>query len=47
MKVTAIKDRLLANNTQTSWVPAYVKEKRFHNWLAVRCMLLTPMTLIL
>jgi len=34
VKVTAIKDRLLANNAQTSWVPAYVKEKRFHNWLA-------------
>jgi hypothetical protein len=31
--VEAIKERLLANNEQTYWVPAYVKEKRFHNWL--------------
>jgi isoleucyl-tRNA synthetase len=31
--VEAIKDRLLANNALTYWVPAYVKEKRFHNWL--------------
>ncbi len=35
MKVTAIKEKLLANNALTSWVPAYIKEKRFHNWLAV------------
>jgi isoleucyl-tRNA synthetase len=33
MQVEAIKERLLANNEQTYWVPAYVKEKRFHNWL--------------
>lgn len=32
-QVESIKDRLLANNEVTSWVPAYVKEKRFHNWL--------------
>ena len=25
--------QLLANNEKTHWVPAYVKEKRFHNWL--------------
>ncbi|KAI8462538.1 MAG: hypothetical protein J3K34DRAFT_182080 [Monoraphidium minutum] len=31
--VESIKDKLLANNTQTYWVPSYVKEKRFHNWL--------------
>jgi isoleucyl-tRNA synthetase len=31
--VEEIKDRLLHNNTLTYWVPAYVKEKRFHNWL--------------
>ena len=31
--VEDIKDKLLANNTQTHWVPTYVKEKRFHNWL--------------
>ena len=24
----------MANNAQTHWVPSYVKEKRFHNWLA-------------
>ena len=33
VKVETLKERLLANNAQTSWVPAYVKEKRFHNWL--------------
>ena len=33
VKVTAVKDKLLANNAQTYWVPSYVKEKRFHNWL--------------
>ncbi|KAJ1484594.1 Aminoacyl-tRNA synthetase [Baffinella frigidus] len=32
--VERIKDRLLANNAQTEWIPAFVKEKRFHNWLA-------------
>lgn len=31
--VEDIKDKLLVNNTQTHWVPTYVKEKRFHNWL--------------
>ncbi|GBF99525.1 hypothetical protein Rsub_11959 [Raphidocelis subcapitata] len=31
--VESIKERLLANNALTYWVPAYVKEKRFHNWL--------------
>lgn len=35
VKVTAIKDRLVANNTLTDWVPTYVKERRFHNWLQV------------
>lgn len=34
VEVTKIKEQLLANNAQTHWVPAYVKEKRFHNWLA-------------
>eukprot|EP00775_Hariotina_reticulata_P005282 gene5283-5517_t len=33
VKVESFKDRLLLNNEQTYWVPAYVKEKRFHNWL--------------
>ncbi|KAK4369720.1 hypothetical protein RND71_009195 [Anisodus tanguticus] len=31
--VEKIKDKLLANNKQTYWVPDFVKEKRFHNWL--------------
>ncbi|KAL6072740.1 isoleucine--tRNA ligase [Balamuthia mandrillaris] len=31
--VEKIKDRLLANNEQTYWVPSWVKEKRFHHWL--------------
>ena len=30
----SIKERLLASNAQTYWVPDFVKEKRFHNWLA-------------
>lgn len=34
VEVTKIKDQLMANNAQTHWVPSYVKEKRFHNWLA-------------
>ncbi|GAB4817754.1 hypothetical protein N2152v2_004800 [Parachlorella kessleri] len=33
VRVEDIKDRLLANNAVTYWVPSYVKEKRFHNWL--------------
>jgi isoleucyl-tRNA synthetase len=33
VKVEDIKDKLLANNNKTYWVPGYVKEKRFHNWL--------------
>nr|WCZ58604.1 isoleucyl-tRNA synthetase [Andalucia godoyi] len=31
--VEKIKEKLLANNEQTYWVPSFVKEKRFHNWL--------------
>ncbi|KAL0911232.1 hypothetical protein M5K25_019356 [Dendrobium thyrsiflorum] len=31
--VEKIKDQLLECNKQTYWVPEYVKEKRFHNWL--------------
>jgi isoleucyl-tRNA synthetase len=31
--VESIKERLLAANAQTQWVPSYVKEKRFQNWL--------------
>ena len=33
IKVEEIKERLLANNAKTYWVPTFVKEKRFHNWL--------------
>lgn len=33
VKVEEIKDRLVANNEKTYWVPGFVKEKRFHNWL--------------
>lgn len=33
VNVTALKPQLLANNAQTYWVPGYVKEKRFQNWL--------------
>jgi len=31
--VETIKERLVENNKQTYWVPSFVKEKRFHNWL--------------
>lgn len=31
--VEKIKDQLLMNNKETYWVPDFVKEKRFHNWL--------------
>jgi isoleucyl-tRNA synthetase len=33
VKVEEIKDKILANNKKTRWVPSYVQEKRFHNWL--------------
>eukprot|EP00922_Rhytidocystis_sp_ex-Travisia-forbesii_P006169 GHVS01008922.1.p1 GENE.GHVS01008922.1~~GHVS01008922.1.p1 ORF type:complete len:982 (+),score=115.56 GHVS01008922.1:155-3100(+) len=33
VKVEQLKDRLIANNQLTYWVPSFVKEKRFHNWL--------------
>jgi isoleucyl-tRNA synthetase len=33
VKVEDIKPKLLKNNAQTKWVPTYVQEKRFHNWL--------------
>ncbi|MES1907208.1 MAG: hypothetical protein MHM6MM_000370 [Cercozoa sp. M6MM] len=32
--VEVLKDRLIANNKQTYWVPKHVQEGRFHNWLA-------------
>eukprot|EP01105_Mastigella_eilhardi_P022983 TRINITY_DN5749_c0_g1_i1.p1 TRINITY_DN5749_c0_g1~~TRINITY_DN5749_c0_g1_i1.p1 ORF type:complete len:1133 (-),score=359.61 TRINITY_DN5749_c0_g1_i1:58-3456(-) len=31
--VESIRDQLVENNKQTYWVPEFVKEKRFHNWL--------------
>eukprot|EP00271_Cylindrocystis_brebissonii_P013098 TRINITY_DN3268_c0_g1_i2.p1 TRINITY_DN3268_c0_g1~~TRINITY_DN3268_c0_g1_i2.p1 ORF type:complete len:1233 (+),score=293.29 TRINITY_DN3268_c0_g1_i2:403-4101(+) len=31
--VEQFKDKLVACNQQTYWVPDFVKEKRFHNWL--------------
>ncbi|XP_070159414.1 isoleucine--tRNA ligase, cytoplasmic [Polyergus mexicanus] len=33
LKVELIKDKLLMTNSATYWVPKYVKEKRFGNWL--------------
>lgn len=33
VRVESIKERLLAANDKTYWVPSSVKEGRFHNWL--------------
>ena len=33
IKVTDIKDQLLKNNEDPTWVPSFVQEKRFKNWL--------------
>ncbi|XP_074580214.1 isoleucine--tRNA ligase, cytoplasmic-like isoform X1 [Curcuma longa] len=33
VSVEKIKEQLLESNKQTHWIPEYVKEKRFHNWL--------------
>jgi isoleucyl-tRNA synthetase len=33
VNVTAIKDRMIANNAKTHWVPAVVGSKRLGNWL--------------
>lgn len=33
IRVESIKDKLIAANSSTYWVPDYVKEKRFGNWL--------------
>src|SRR5690606_38237223 len=33
VNVESIRDKLLKNNLETYWVPSFVKEKRFHNWL--------------
>lgn len=34
VKVEAIKDKMLKANSQISWMPAYIKDGRFGNWLA-------------
>ncbi len=33
LKVTAIKDKIIAANKKVNWYPKYVGEKRFGNWL--------------
>jgi isoleucyl-tRNA synthetase len=33
VKVTALKERLIANNQQISWVPANIRDGRFGKWL--------------
>jgi isoleucyl-tRNA synthetase len=33
VNVESFRDRLVANNNKTYWVPDYVKSKRFSNWL--------------
>ncbi|XWS43910.1 hypothetical protein CRYUN_Cryun16bG0145300 [Craigia yunnanensis] len=33
VRVEQLKEQLLENNEHTYWVPDYVKDKRFHNWL--------------
>lgn len=33
VRVESIKDKLLAASSETYWVPDYVKDKRFGNWL--------------
>jgi isoleucyl-tRNA synthetase len=33
VRVEQIRDQIVENNKQTYWVPAHVKEVRFHNWL--------------
>jgi len=33
VNVESFKERLLVNNDKTYWVPEFVKEKRFRNWL--------------
>lgn len=32
--VEKVKENLLNNNKQTYWVPSFVQERRFHNWLS-------------
>ncbi|RKO91449.1 tRNA synthetases class I-domain-containing protein, partial [Blyttiomyces helicus] len=33
IRVANIADQLVANNKQTHWVPGFIKENKFHNWL--------------
>jgi isoleucyl-tRNA synthetase len=33
VRVSNIVDKLVKNNNETYWVPSFVKEKKFHNWL--------------
>lgn len=33
VKVEEAREKLIANNNKTHWVPKAVQEKRFHNWL--------------
>lgn len=33
VRVTEIKDKLIANNKETYWVPGFVQHNRFGNWL--------------
>ncbi|MCK5476064.1 MAG: class I tRNA ligase family protein [Candidatus Pacebacteria bacterium] len=33
VKVTEIKDKMVANNKQVNWTPEYIKEGRFGKWL--------------
>lgn len=34
IKVTAIKDDLIANNNKINWIPEHIGNKRFKNWLS-------------
>jgi len=34
VKVTAIKEKLIKNNQKINWIPNYIKNGRFGNWLA-------------
>ncbi|KAF9314555.1 isoleucine--tRNA ligase [Podila horticola] len=34
VRVTPIVDKMLKNNAQSRWVPGFVQEKRFANWIA-------------
>lgn len=33
IRMTALKDQLLANNAQVNWIPEHIKEGRFGQWL--------------